>query len=247
MESITPYGAGEKSGQVEEMFDAIAPAYDFMNGAMTFGLCVHWRNRALTMADRLLGGSPRRVLDIATGTGDVAIELARRYPAAEVYGVDLSAGMLAEARRKAEKLEAGLRDRLTFEKGDSLNLTYDTDSFDMVTVAYGVRNFAHLDRGIAEMTRVLKPGGVLCIIELSEPRNRVLHAGYRLYSRTLIPFAGRMVSGDHRAYSYLPESIAAAPQREAMTALMKGAGLKNCTWKSLTLGVVTIYLGVKPE
>lgn len=242
VESVNPYREGEKTGQVEEMFDSIAPAYDFMNRCMTFGLCSWWRNRALGMA---VAAQPKaaRILDVATGTGDVAFELLKRYPGAEITGVDLSAGMLEVARRKSGDIPGG--DKVRFEQGDSLALPHADNTYDLVTIAYGVRNFAHLDRGLAEMCRTLRPGGTICIIELSVPANPVTRAGYKLYSNHLIPLVGRWVSGDKSAYTYLPQSIAACPQRDGMTALMRRAGFDNCRWKSLTFGVVTIYIGKK--
>lgn len=242
VEAVNPYGEGEKTGQVEEMFDSIAPAYDFMNRCMSFGLCGWWRNRAMAMAMEF---QPRaaRIMDVATGTGDVAFELLKRYPEAEINGVDLSAGMLEVARRKARDIPGA--ERVAFRQGDSLALPYDDGTYDLVTIAYGVRNFAHLDRGLTEICRTLRPGGTICIIELSVPANAVMRAGYRLYSNCLIPLVGRWVSGDKSAYTYLPQSIAACPQRDDMTALMRQAGFDNCRWKSLTFGVVTIYIGKK--
>ena len=246
-ELVNPYGDNrEKAEQVEEMFDSIAPAYDFMNTAMTFGLHRMWRNRALNAA-----GTARKsadtldILDIATGTGDVAFDLPRRYPGARVTGVDLSEGMLRIAEKKLKNADESAKKLLSFEQGDSLDLRFADESFDLITVAYGVRNFQHLDRGYAEMSRVLRRGGTLCVIELSEPANALTKACYRLYSRHIIPALGKLVSGDSRAYSYLPESIAAAPQRDRMTALMTAAGLSDCRWKSLTFGAVTYYISTK--
>lgn len=245
-ELVNPYDSGAPKGkQVEQMFDAIAPAYDFMNKAMTFGLCSWWRNRALDAATRRLRGVPRKVLDIATGTGDVAFELHRRWRSARVTGLDLSEGMLEVARRKLAAMDDSARNLISFEQGDSLALPYADDSFDLITVAYGVRNFEHLDRGMEEMRRVLRPGGVLCVIELSCPRGGITRMGYNIYTRTLIPWSGRLVSGDRRAYTYLPESIAAAPQRDDMTSVMTSAGLRDARWHSLTMGVVTYYIATK--
>ena len=254
-ELVNPYREGEhKAVQVEEMFDSIAPAYDFMNTAMSFGLHRHWRNKALSAASAVMArlqnrdrgyGAGLSILDIATGTGDVAFELHRRFPYARILGVDLSAGMLKIAGEKLEKADESAKKHISFEQGDSLQLPYADHSFDMVTVAYGVRNFAHLDRGLAEMARVLRPGGTICVIELSEPVNPLLKSLYFFYSHKLIPLLGRFVSGDKSAYTYLPQSIAACPQREAMTALMRGAGFGACRWKSLTFGAVTIYYGKK--
>lgn len=248
-ERVNPYDSTRNKGkQVEEMFDSIAPAYDFMNTAMTLGLHRHWRNRALDAAVRRL--EHRQVidiLDIATGTGDVAFVLNRRFPDARVIGVDLSAGMLKIAENKLRNASPSAQHHVSFEQGDSLALRFADRTFDLITVAYGVRNFEHLDLGLREMTRVLRPGGILCIIELSCPVNPVTLAGYRLYTRHIIPTLGRMVSGDSRAYSYLPESIAAAPQRDRLTAMMRDAGLSECSWKSLTMGVITYYIATKPE
>jgi len=243
-ELVNPYGdSRNKADQVEEMFDSIAPAYDFMNTAMTFGLHRMWRARALDAAAKERhGAGTYDILDIATGTGDVAFDLHRRYPQARVVGVDLSAGMLQIALKKLKNADESAKKQISFEQGDSLDLRFADESFDLITVAYGVRNFQHLDQGYAEMARVLRKGGTLCIIELSEPANPMTRAFYRLYSRHIIPTFGRLVSGDSRAYSYLPESIAAAPQRDRMTRLMSTAGLSECRWKSLTFGAVTYYL-----
>lgn len=246
-ELVNPYDdRREKSGQVEEMFDSIAPAYDFMNTAMTFGLHNEWRRKALDAASRCLGRCGElRILDIATGTGDVAFDLHRRFPEAQVIGLDLSEGMLAIARRKLAQSTPEAGSHIAFEQGDSLAMRFEDASFDLITVAYGVRNFQRIEEGLKEMARVLRPGGVLCVIELSEPVSPIVRWMYRLYSRRLIPLAGRIVSGDSRAYSYLPESIAAAPQRDRMTAIMTSAGLSGCSWRSLTFGAVTYYLATR--
>lgn len=248
VEKINPYHAGNKETQVEEMFDNIAPRYDLMNGVMSLGMHQRWRDKGLAIATDILGKNNcevKEILDVATGTGDVAFELARRFPTATVTGLDLSAGMMEVAARKAADLPDNLRNRVRFMQGDSLNLPFSSDSYNLVTVAYGVRNFADIRKGLAEMSRVLKPGGVLCIIELSEPSNRLIKLPYQIYTRLLIPAVGKKVSGDSRAYEYLPQSIAAVPQRDKMTKLMAEAGLVNCQWHSLTLGVVTIYVAEK--
>ena len=226
------------------MFDAIAPSYDFMNTMMTGGLHIRWRNKALKMAaTRLQEGCPESVLDVACGTGDVSFRLHELFPKAHITGLDLSPGMLSIAEKKLAAMDEETRKHIDFIEGDSLKMPFPDDTFDMVTVAYGVRNFERLEDGYREMRRVLKPGGVLCVIELSEPANSLIRSGYRLYSRNVIPLIGRMVSHDTRAYSYLPESIAACPQRGEMTTLMERAGFREAMYKSLTLGVITIYLG----
>lgn len=241
VESVTPYHQeGEDKGrQVAQMFDNIAPAYDFMNRAMTFGLCGWWRDKALAM---LPFRRDTRVLDVATGTGDLAFRIYQRFSSASIVGVDISEGMLQVASRRLEKMDSKARKTLSFATADCLALPYPDASFDIATVAYGVRNFARLKDGLAELRRVLAPGGTLCVIELSEPVNPVVKAFYKFYSSGLIPLAGKMVSGDSRAYSYLPESIAACPQRDEMTRLMREAGFGECRWKSLTFGVVCIYI-----
>ena len=243
-EDIKPYNEEEAKGkQVGEMFDAIAPAYDFMNTMMTGGLHIRWRNKALKMAAaKLREKEPKMVLDVACGTGDVSFRLHELFQNAQITGLDLSAGMLKIAKEKLVHMDAAAQEHITFIEGDSLNMPFPDDSFDLVTVAYGVRNFEHLEEGYREMRRVLKPGGVICVIELSEPANPLIKSAYRLYSRNVIPFVGRMVSKDTRAYSYLPESIAACPQRREMTAMMERAGFREASFKSLTLGVITIYL-----
>lgn len=243
-EKINPYDEKRHKGeQVEEMFDSIAPAYDFMNTAMTMGLHRAWRNRALGAALKLLGPDKApAVLDVATGTGDVAFKLYEMLPQATVTGIDLSAGMLEVARKKLAAMPAEASRHLAFGKADCLALPYQNGEFNLITVAYGVRNFENLLQGLREMRRVLKPGGVLCIVELSCPEGMLTKAAYSFYTRALIPAVGKMVSGDPRAYTYLPESIAAAPQRAAMAQILNEAGFSKVTWKSLTFGAVTYYL-----
>lgn len=241
-ETIKPYNSTEsKTGQVRQMFDSIAPAYDFMNRAMTLGIDRLWRRKAV----RLVGEhAPRRLLDVATGTGDLALQLYRRLrPEQGIVGIDLSQGMLDVARRKVA--EAGLSDAISFEVGDCLNLRFADGTFDAVTVAYGVRNFEHLDRGYAEMYRVLDKGGVLCVVELSTPTGKMVRRLYDLYTLHVIPFVGRLVSNDVRAYSYLPESIAAVPQGEAMLDIMRAAGFTDCRCRALTFGTCSIYIAKK--
>lgn len=241
-EKITPYGTDRPKGaQVEEMFDNIAPAYDFMNRAMTLGIDRSWRRKVVKAAT---DPSPAAILDVATGTGDLAIQLARAAGGASVTGIDLSEGMLAVGRRKVA--EAGLDRRVTLIQGDCLALPFPDGSFDTVTVAFGVRNFEHLDRGYAEMARVLRPGGKLIVLELSVPTSPMVRPFYRLYTRGIIPLLGRMVSSDSRAYTYLPESIAAMPQGEKMLSLMREARLSSPSLRRLTLGVATIYTATKP-
>lgn len=240
-EKITPYGKKEsKTEQVREMFDSIAPAYDFMNRAMTFGIDKIWRRKAVA---KLKEYAITSILDVATGTGDLAMLLFRKLKPERIVGIDLSEGMLSIAKEKAKA--AGVDRNISYETGDCLALKYADGEFNAVTVAYGVRNFEHLEQGYAEMHRVLAKGGVLCVIELSTPRNPLIFALYRFYTRVLIPVAGRIVSKDTRAYSYLPESIAAVPQGEEMLGIMRRAGFSNCRHYPLTFGTCTIYIGEK--
>lgn len=243
-EKLTPYHNNRSKGeQVEEMFDHIAPAYDFMNSAMSMGQHKRWRRVALKMAFDA-APCPREVLDMATGTGDVAFALARALPEASITGIDLSAGMLEIAKKRLAETETDIRGRISFLKGDCLSLPFADERFDLLTVAYGVRNFQNLKQGLAEMHRVLKPGGVACIIELARPRKAIPLAGYKIYT-ALIPVAGRLIAGDSDAYRYLPESIALCPQRERMTELLLQSGFREARWKQLTLGTLCIYIAKK--
>ena len=240
VEQVTPYGEGAKTEQVRQMFDAIAPAYDFMNRAMTLGIDIWWRQLAVKRLKRL---KPATILDVATGTGDFAIQLYDSLQPQHITGIDLSEGMLAEARRKVKK--KGLEDVITFKQDDCMALHMDDATVDAVTVAFGVRNFEHLQQGYQEMARVLKPGGMLCVLELSTPTNPLIRWFYDLYTLHIIPWLGSLKSGEKSAYRYLPESIAAVPQGDDMLQLMRNAGLINATFKRLTLGVCTIYTAVK--
>ena len=242
VEQVTPYGTHDtaKTEQVKQMFDSIAPAYDFMNRAMTLGIDIWWRKLAVKRLKRL---RPSRILDVATGTGDFAIQLNESLQPQHITGIDLSQGMLDEACRKVK--EKGLESIITFEQGDCMALPMQDETFDAVTVAFGVRNFEHLQQGYQEMARVLKPGGMLCVLELSTPTNPLIRWFYDLYSMHIIPWVGSLKSGDKTAYRYLPQSIAAVPQGDDMLQLMRNAGLHKTLYKRLTLGVCTIYTAVK--
>ena len=244
VEEINPYSdSEEKAKQVEMMFDSIARRYDFMNMAMSMGQHRIWRNKALNAA---ITNLPYRdnlnVLDVATGTGDVAFRLHALLPDAMITGIDLSEGMLQIARNKLVQLPVGERDKIAFGKGDSLSLPFHDGAFNLVTVAYGVRNFSDLKQGILEMRRVLALGGILCIIELSTPERGLTKSLYDFYAGKIIPMIGKKVTGDKRAYSYLPESIKACPQRDDMAALLYASGFTNVNWKSLSFGALTYYI-----
>ncbi|MCM1162867.1 MAG: bifunctional demethylmenaquinone methyltransferase/2-methoxy-6-polyprenyl-1,4-benzoquinol methylase UbiE [Muribaculaceae bacterium] len=244
VEQITPYGGDRgKTEQVREMFDSIAPAYDFMNRAMTLGMDHSWRRRAV----KLLAPASRysRVLDIATGTADIAIKLASLNATPEVVGIDLSEGMLAIGRDKVARSALPAGCQITLRQADCLELPFEAESFDGAICAYGVRNFASIPRGLRAMWRVLRPGGRLVILELSTPTSPLVRPFYHLYTRHIIPLAGRMVSKDVRAYSYLPESIAAVPQGGEMTRLLTEAGFASARTITLCFGACSIYVAEK--
>ena len=240
VEQVKPDGEGAKTEQVRQMFDSIAPAYDFMNRAMTMGIDIWWRKLAVKRLKRL---RPTLLLDVATGTGDFAIQLHRSLQPQHITGIVLSQGMLDEAKRKVK--EKGLEKDISFEQGDCMALPMQDEAFDAVTVAFGVRNFEHLLQGYREMARVLKPGGMLCVLELSTPTNPIIRWFYDLYTLHIIPAIGTIKSGDKSAYRYWPQSIAAVPQGDDMLQLMREAGLRDATFKRLTLGVCTIYTAFK--
>lgn len=243
-ENINPYNGDtrRKSEQVRAMFDNIAPAYDFMNRAMTFGIDRIWRRKAVDM----LQAAPSRneILDIATGTGDLAMLIARRTDTKHVTGVDLSEVMLEVGRRKVA--EAGLADRISFSAADCLALPFADNTFNCVTAAYGVRNFENLLDGYREMLRVLQPGGMIMVIELSTPTSPLVRPFYKLYTKWLIPTVGRLISHDSRAYAYLPESIAAVAQGQEMLDLMQKAGFEHAQCRTLTFGTCSVYTASKP-
>lgn len=237
VEAIRPYDQQKaKAEQVRQMFDNIAPAYDFMNRAMTLGVDRWWRRVAVK---KVAQAAPRHILDVATGTGDFALALYDHIHPEHIDGIDLSDGMLEVARRKAAQRD--LQQHITFVQGDCLALPYPDESMDAVTVAFGVRNFEHIDQGYREMYRVLKPGGTLCVVELSTPTNRVVRWFYDLYTLHIIPFVGSLKSGDRDAYRYLPLSIAAVPQGEDMLELMRQAGFGHGAVQRLTFGTCSIY------
>lgn len=245
VEGITPYGRNTcKHEQVQQMFDNIAASYDRLNAMMAFGMHRRWLRCLVSEA---ASAAPARVLDIATGTGDVALALAHKMPQAHIDGIDLSQGMLDVASAKIGREAADIAERITLKCGDALALPYDDDTFDAVTVAYGVRNFDNLARGYAEMYRVLRPGGKLLVLELSTPPSPIVRLPYKLYVRCAIPTMGRLVSKDSRAYHYLPESVAAVPAREDMCRLMAQAGMVETRWRGFFLGVCTLYTAIKPQ
>lgn len=241
VERITPYGKEDKSkkGQVEEMFDNIAPKYDFLNRLLSLRIDTLWRKRAVKLLKK---ENPKDLLDVATGTADFAIELRKLQPN-HITGVDISEQMLAYGRVKVKK--KGLDELITLSRGDSENLPFDDNSFDAVTVAFGVRNFENIDKGLADMRRVLRPGGRLVVLEFSKPKVFPVKQIFYFYFHFILPVIGRLFSKDHRAYTYLPESVESFPEGQAFIDLLNQAGYKDSKCISLTFGISSIYTGTK--
>lgn len=239
-ESIKPYNSGEKGKQVEEMFNNIAPTYDTLNHRLSWDIDKGWRKKAIA---QLQPFSPRHILDIATGTGDFAILSARMLTPEKLIGADISEGMMDIGRQKVKR--ARLEQIISFEKEDCLQLSYPENSFDAVTAAFGIRNFPDLDRGLKEIFRVLKPDGHLSIVELTPPVAFPMKQLFKVYSHTVLPIYGRLVSRDDSAYRYLTATIEAFPQGEQMVGILKKAGFSEARFERLTFGICTMYLATK--
>jgi demethylmenaquinone methyltransferase/2-methoxy-6-polyprenyl-1,4-benzoquinol methylase len=237
--SVTPYSPeGSKREQVEQMFDAISPRYDLLNRVFSLGIDQGWRRRVV----RLLGREPvEHLLDVATGTADLAILGSTK--ASHVTGVDISEGMLSKGREKVE--HRGLAGRVVLQRADSAALPFPDATFDAVTVAFGVRNFEELERGLREMLRVLKPNGRLFVLEFSKPHRTPMRQLFRFYFHRVMPVVGRSVSRDSAAYTYLPKSVEAFPEGDAFLQLLRNAGGRECTAETLTGGIATLYMGRK--
>ena len=226
---------------VQQMFDDISPRYDFLNHFLSFGIDFHWRKKLVAL---LSGKHPLRILDIATGTGDVAIALARLNPE-KIVGIDISERMLEIARRKVS--EKGMEKIISFKQSDAERIPFSDGSFDAVTVAFGVRNYEDLSKGLSEMKRVLRLGGTMMILEFSHPATTPFNQFYRFYSRFVIPFIGKLISSHSHAYTYLPQSVAAFPSGDDFLNILRGLGLTNCHQKTLSFGIASIYSCQKPD
>ena len=240
-EKIKPYNSTDEKGKVvEEMFDNIASTYDTLNHRLSWNIDKSWRKKAIR---RLAPFSPKTILDIATGTGDFAIMSAKMLLPKTLIGADISDKMMEIGRQKVK--EEGLEGIISFQKEDCLNLTFPSNTFDAVTAAFGIRNFQDLERGLGEMYRVLKKGGHLCIIELTTPISFPMKQLFKIYSKVVLPFYGRLISKDSSAYDYLNKTIAAFPQGETMMNILQSAGFTKTSFTRLTFGICTMYIAEK--
>lgn len=239
--TVKPYKDSSltKKEQVAEMFDNIAGKYDFLNHFLSLGIDIFWRKR---LVSRLKKQSPKTILDVATGTGDLAIEMLKAKPD-HITGIDISKGMLDVGRSKikAKKLEH----KITLQQADSENLPFEDNSFDAVSVSFGARNFENLEKGLTEMCRVLKPGGQLYILEFSQPTLFPFKQLYQFYFKYVLPLIGKIVSKDNSAYTYLPESVGAFPYGKQLNAIIEKCGYSNAKNHPLTVGIASIYTAKK--
>lgn len=238
---VNPYksSAGNKKDQVSRMFDNIAWRYDFLNHFLSFGIDRRWRKRAIHILSQ---ASPETILDVACGTGDLSIEALKLKPR-KIIGVDISEGMLAKGREKLG--EKNLENIITLVQGDSEALQFDDQSFDAAMVAFGVRNFEDLNQGLAEMLRVLKPGGLLVVLEFSKPRSSFFKNIFNFYFFRILPFFGSLFSKDASAYRYLPASVNAFPDRINFLDIMRKTGFTDTGYEELTMGIACLYYGKK--
>lgn len=239
--TVVPYKdqATGKKQQVAHMFNSISPQYDFLNHLLSLGIDIHWRKKAIKM---LRQNPPATILDIATGTGDFALEAMKLNPK-KIIGLDISDGMLDVGRAKIRS--RGWDQTIDMVNGDSENLPFAENNFDAVIVAFGVRNFENLEKGLSEMRRVLKPGGRVVILEFSKPRHIVLQFFYGFYFRAILPLIGRLFSRHRTAYTYLPESVKAFPDGNDFLAILKKIGFQNTSCQPLTFGVSSLYYAQK--
>ncbi|MTI38086.1 bifunctional demethylmenaquinone methyltransferase/2-methoxy-6-polyprenyl-1,4-benzoquinol methylase UbiE [Fulvivirga lutimaris] len=239
--TVVPYKEKEsgKKQQVAEMFNNISKNYDFLNHFLSLGIDILWRKKAIRLLKK---DQPKHILDIATGTGDFAIEALALKPE-KIVGVDISEGMLSVGREKMKK--KGYDDVIELQLGDSEKLLFDDNTFDAVIVAFGVRNFENLEKGLADMNRVIKKGGKAVILEFSKPNKFPFKQLYNFYFKAILPKIGKVISKDNAAYTYLPESVEAFPDGKKFLEVLEKTGFKNTQCKSLTFGVSSIYIGEK--
>lgn len=241
-DSIKPFSEeGPKKAQVSEMFDRIAPRYDFMNRFLSLGIDQRWRRKAIRLFKK---EAPQRLLDVATGTGDMAILAARLLQPQQITGIDISEGMLAKGREKIKK--AGLSAVIELHSGDGETINFASASFDGVMVAFGVRNFENLERGLREILRVMKPGAQVVVLEFSKPRFPVIKQLYQFYMGYLAPQLARWFNQNKKAYQYLNESAKAFPDREKFVQVLAEAGYNQISYKPLTFGICCLYSARKP-
>lgn len=238
---VKPYNQANKSKkeEVAEMFDNISARYDFLNHFLSLGIDKIWRRKAIKQLKSI---QPKKIIDIATGTGDFAIAALKLKPE-EVVGLDISAGMLAVGEQKMIKRK--FNNIIKMQLGDSENIPYETNYFDALTVGFGVRNFENLELGLAEMLRVLKPGGKAIILEFSKPKAFPIKQVFGFYSNYIIPFFGKNLSKDAKAYTYLPESVAAFPEGKDFEDILLKIGYKDIQSTTVSGGIATIYTGLK--
>ena len=241
-DTILPYGDKNRSkkDQVADMFNQIAFRYDFLNRFLSGGIDIYWRKKAISELRTL---KPKKVLDVATGTADVALMTMKYLTPEKIIGIDISTGMLELGRKKIAK--AMLNDRIELLEGDSETINFPDNTFDAVTVAFGVRNFEHLHKGISEMLRVLKPGGKLVVLEFSRPKSKGFKGLYKIYMNLVAPGIGKMVSKNRAAYQYLNDSVQAFPEGNDFLKILQEMGFTNTYLKTLSLGICTIYCGTR--
>lgn len=240
-QTVKPYkdNTADKKTQVTEMFDTISKEYDGLNRVISFGIDIKWRNKVVNLVAKT---NPERILDIATGTGDLALSLTNTK-AKDIVGLDISDGMLEVGRQKIKS--KNLDDIISMVIGDSEDLPFEDNSFDAITVAFGVRNFENLEKGLSEILRVLKPEGIFVILETSVPTNPIYRFGYKIYTKFMLPTIGKLFSKDKVAYKYLSESASVFPYGEALNNILKQIGFSKVRHLPQTMGVATIYTSTK--
>lgn len=241
-EKVTPYKNSElgKKEQVAKMFNKISGNYDGLNRMISFGIDVKWRKKVVNIVKN---SNPAKVLDIATGTGDLAINIAKNTNASEIIGLDISEGMLNVGKEKIAK--ENLSNKIEMMLGDSENMPFEDNSFDAITVAFGIRNFETLEKGLAEILRVLKPNGTFVILETSVPEKTPYKQGYRFHTNVIMPIMGKLFSKEGSAYTYLSESASKFPYGEKLNNILRKIGFTNVENKPQTFGVATIYKATK--